>query len=204
LRAELPSLIGHFAKGNLDAVAMWPPPESVPALALAQHYGLPTCLLDFTWNPYVAAYFAARGLINFRAEKGRSVCVWIIYDGNLVLNQASERHDVELLIPPASDNRTLQAQEGLFLWVPLVPESTSHLGNEYVTGAGDTIDQLLSQSNSGCLVTKLLIAQTKAPMLLHKIVKLGYDSARLFPNYEGAVRAVVDHTWARIGHRFGP
>lgn len=36
----------------------WPPRELWPVLGLAQHYGVITRLLDWTRNPYVAAYAA--------------------------------------------------------------------------------------------------------------------------------------------------
>ncbi len=38
----------------------WPPPEVLSFMAFAQHSGIPTRLLDFTTDGYVAAYFAAK------------------------------------------------------------------------------------------------------------------------------------------------
>ena len=59
-----------------------------------------------TWDPYVAAYFAAIGSMEEDPLMGH-LCVWVIQDFHLTVMRDSPKRDIHLVVPPASDNRTL-------------------------------------------------------------------------------------------------
>lgn len=53
----------------------WPPAFLLPALAEMQHFGLPTRLLSFSYNPLHALFYAARDTF-YSAEKPSQLAVW--------------------------------------------------------------------------------------------------------------------------------
>ena len=82
-------------------------------IALAQHHGLPTRLLDWTCNPLVALWFAFHNEINKSGER----CVWGLvvndtYFADLTKDPFSQLRTV--IYQPNHVTRRITAQNGLF------------------------------------------------------------------------------------------
>ncbi|MEE3624148.1 FRG domain-containing protein [Nitrospirillum sp. BR 11752] len=87
---------------------IWPPKEIYEVLALAQHFGLHTRLLDWSTRSYVAAYFAISG--NLHDNRSDHIAVWAL-DISAISNMGKW---LEVVKVPGSNNINVAAQSGVF------------------------------------------------------------------------------------------
>jgi hypothetical protein len=182
--ASISDLVEKVAKGEW----FWPPDEMLSVLALAQHYGVPTRLLDWSRHPYIAAYFAASDAVDHRI-KG-CLAVWA-FGTSMVDAEVDDWLDsaIRIVTAPAAEIPNLYAQQGVFML------SRQRKFRKSAQFKGTPYDQVLKKqlfdySRDRPLLYKFTLPAARAPELLRLLASAGFDASMLFPGYAGVARAM--------------
>ncbi len=173
-------------------------------LALMQHHGAPTRLIDFTWSPYVAAFFALE-----RATA--DAAVWALFppdvtasvektgqleqealdedrgpwiSGNYDRFFLTNEHRFVVIGEPMQMNKRLIAQGGTFV----------------VPGVLNTpVEELVADASSTAVVKFVLSTENVRKEAMRDLYKMNITHATLFPDIDGLARSLafeLEYHWA--------
>lgn len=171
------NLFNSFKKQALPYLAV-KPDNDWDWLAIAQHHGLPTRLLDWTSNPLAALWFVVSKASMANQADDRNGVVWCYEVGQNAALDEREKEDlspfniekIRVFIPPHVNPR-ITAQQGLFTVHPLKGSEAS--------------EPLERQNRSRLSLIKVLIHNDYKPILRQQLSELGVNAASIFPDLDG-------------------
>lgn len=172
----------------------WPPSSHYEIFSIAQHYGLPTRLLDWSLNIFTAIYFAARGVMSHYGgfsreykivsldkenEAQRYFIIWALNKDIVDDLQC----DIKIIRPMYHKNKNLTAQKGVFTLRPFRSSEDDKVPLEQYIECNATPQEKP-------ILYKFYIPQNDAIYALEYIKQFGISEKSIFPGFEGVTQYI--------------
>ena len=162
-------------------------------LALMQDHGAPTRLLDFTWSPYVAAFFALHNATGEGViwacnpvELEKTKRIELEKPGNFRKFFLESSDDFVWLAEPYAMNRRLIAQSGTFLVPAVLDKSIEEILKDY-PNPKDTLIKFIMPTDR---------VREKG---MRELYRMNITQSTLFPDLDGLARSLayeLEFHWA--------
>lgn len=194
LEAHILRNFARYSRAYLEAV----PSNDWEMLVIAQHYGVPTRLLDWSYSPLVAAHFATGS-----AAPGHACAVWRL-DWQRV-HRAFGLPDLALLTDDLlqldGEERSLspwdvfagEAPHFACLFEPPSLDARIVAQAAALTICSDTsqpFEDFLEEAGIGDALTKLVIPADLVPFLRDQLDLVGIEERHLFPGLDGVAASI--------------
>ena len=176
--------IQYLSRNDQQFVKEWSEIASI-----AQHYGLPTRMLDWTFDVNVALYFAVKNLPDRGSDANHPVSVSLCILNKSKVSLMSPK--VRFVVPKYCDNPNIRAQSGLFSVV---------MGDKPGADLEDVIKELYRAANDGMLygiqkdgepiLKRICISYDDALKLKENYEKRGMNYDFVFPGWSGVVESM--------------
>lgn len=188
---------------NLD---YWPTDDFYELIALAQHYGMPTRFLDWSYDYKVSLYFAVKDILKFNEDnyEGRDGVLWCLNYNmfNIPFHKTNpnETFKLQFYRPEYNSNPNLSSQKGIFTVIlndklneDKKPLEKAVIDDFHENDKINYTDNKLKRThglktkyipNSEKIFYKFIIPERFKAKILNELYNEGYSEEYLFPGYQ--------------------